>query len=92
MNAATAKGKQRNIKIAGILLLLYDHGTLLYSKAATAHFGLDESLGYNEYQLSAYLYSLFMSSSDISTNRADNTLHWIKTVRIAEVLSLYFLV
>ena len=51
--------------LCGALFVTFDHGMLLYSKSFMNNFGLSFQLGGNEYQLSAMLYTLYLTSHSL---------------------------
>lgn len=77
--------------IDGILILNASDGSLIYDVAVKKHYGLHATLGGNELQLCAMLYTLHMSSASVHEEEpvtdveADEgspfELRWVKSVR-----------
>lgn len=79
--------------LCGVLIITYDHGMLLYAKSFIDNFGLSNQLGGNEYQLSAMLYTLHLTSASIEKVPVDSqikALSWIQFVCLFICFIIYF--
>jgi len=77
--------------VDGVLVLNSSDGCLIYDNEVKENYGLNASLGGNELQLCAMIYTLYISSASVENKNDANmdgenedenssSLHWIKSV------------